>query len=271
MLEQVSRDLSLIREKKPLVHHLTNFVVMNETANMTLAIGALPIMSHAPEEVEEMVQVASCLVLNIGTLTPYWINSMILAGKKANELGIPVVLDPVGAGATKLRIDSAKKILEEVNISTVRGNSAEIAVLAGIQAEIKGVEAISKSASSEQIAQDFALKSGCVAAVTGVEDVVSDGETTITIKNGHKMMATITGTGCMSTTMVAAFNAVQKNPLVAALGGLCAFGVAGEKAAYYTNNKPGSFHVALYDEVSNLSAADILDRAKIEVTQKELA
>lgn len=269
MIEKIAKDLTLLRESKPLVHHLTNLVVMNETANMTLAIGALPIMSHAKEEVEEMVKVASAVVLNIGTLTPYWIESMILTGKKANKLGIPVVLDPVGVGATKLRTDSAKKILQEVNVSIVRGNSAEIATLANIEAEIKGVEAISNTATAEEIAQTFAIQTACTAAVTGIVDMVSDGKRTVKINNGHPMMATITGTGCMSTTVVAAFSAVEKDPLTAACAALVSFGVAGQKAAAYTDKKPGSFHVALYDEVASLSEDDIKKMAKIEKVENK--
>ncbi|MDO9536858.1 MAG: hydroxyethylthiazole kinase, partial [Thermoplasmata archaeon] len=136
MLKQISSDLTLLREKKPLIHSITNLVVMNETANAILCLGALPIMAHAKEEVEEMVGITGALVLNIGTLTPDWIDSMILAGKRANELGTPVILDPVGAGATKLRTESSKRILKEVKVDIVRGNAGEIAVLAGIAAEV---------------------------------------------------------------------------------------------------------------------------------------
>src|SRR5207302_3124496 len=131
-----------IRERKPLVHQITNYVVMNETANATLALGALPVMAHAPEEVEEMVRLASALVLNIGTLSEHWVESMLLAGGAANARGIPVVLDPVGAGATTYRTETARRILDLVDVTVLRGNAGEVATLVGVAAEVRGVESI---------------------------------------------------------------------------------------------------------------------------------
>src|SRR5438874_4184891 len=133
--------LRTLRERNPLVHQITNYVVMNETANATLALGALPVMAHAREEVEEMVGLASALVLNIGTLSPHWVEAMLLAGRAATERGIPVVLDPVGSGATRYRTDTARRILEEVQVTVLRGNQGEIATLVGVDAEVRGVEA----------------------------------------------------------------------------------------------------------------------------------
>ena len=156
LIQTMCDDLAAIREKKPLVHSITNLVVMNETANAILCLGALPIMSHAIEEVEEMVGIAGALVLNIGTLTPDWIDAMERAGKRANQLNIPIVLDPVGAGATQLRTDSSRRLLDNVRISVVRGNAGEVATLAGIQSEVKGVESMGAAATSEEIAQRFA-------------------------------------------------------------------------------------------------------------------
>jgi len=147
-------DLALIRERKPLVHQITNFVVMNETANVTLAIGALPVMAHALQEVEEMASVASALVLNIGTLSDEWVEAMIAAGRAANAAGVPVVLDPVGAGATEYRTDTSRRLLDVVEIAVVRGNAAEIATLAGQDAEIRGVEAVGGGGGPE-LARDF--------------------------------------------------------------------------------------------------------------------
>lgn len=269
IVNQASKDLSAIKEKQPLVHHITNFVVMNETANITLAAGALPVMAHAKEEVEEMVSMASALVLNIGTLWPELIDSMILAGKKANELGIPVILDPVGAGATTLRTQSAKKLLDEINIAIVRGNAAEISVLAGLEAEIRGVESI-ESSEPEKIAEDFASKSGSIACVTGKDDYISDGEITYKTSNGHEALASITGTGCMATTVVACFAGVQKDLLQAATDAMLALGIAGEKAALKSSG-PGTFHAALYDAVASLKPEDIINSAKIESLAKNLA
>ena len=139
---QTGDSLRRLREAKPLVHQIANYVVMNETANATLALGALPVMAHAREEVEEMVAIAGALVLNIGTLSPHWVDAMVLAGRAANEHGVPVVLDPVGAGATTYRTETAKRLLDEVQVTVVRGNAGEIATLVGVQAEVRGVESI---------------------------------------------------------------------------------------------------------------------------------
>jgi hydroxyethylthiazole kinase len=256
-------DLAAIRKRKPLVHQITNYVVMNETANATLALGALPVMAHAVEEVEEMASAASALVLNIGTLSEHWIEAMLLAGKAANRAGAPVVLDPVGAGATRLRTETSQRILDEVEVAVVRGNQAEVATLAGRQAEIRGVESISAEPGAE-LAQDAAGRLGCVVSVTGAVDHVSDGERTIAIANGHELLGTVTGTGCMSTAVTGCFLAVARDrPLEAAAEALVAFGVAGEDAAESAKG-PGSFHVALYDALYNLDPATLDTRAKVE-------
>src|SRR3954465_5052091 len=159
-------DLALIRQRKPLVHQITNYVVMNETANATLALGALPVMAHALQEVEEMAAAASALVLNIGTLSDAWVESMALAGRAANRAGVPVVLDPVGAGATIYRTETSRRLLAELRIAVVRGNSAEIATLAGKQAQIRGVEAVGDGGGPE-LAREAARALGAVVAVTG--------------------------------------------------------------------------------------------------------
>jgi hydroxyethylthiazole kinase len=256
-------DLATIRERKPLVHQITNYVVMNETANATLALGALPVMSHAVEEVEEMASVAAALVLNIGTLSRHWIEAMLLAAKAANRAGVPVVLDPVGAGATRLRTETAKRILKEAEISVVRGNAAEVATLAGRHAEIRGVESLGAGESGVELAKAAAAELGCVVAVTGPVDHVSDGERVIAVANGHELLGTVTGTGCMSTAITGCFLAVAPDrPLEAAAEALVAFGVAGEDAAIGAKG-PGSFHVALYDALYNLDPATLDSRARV--------
>jgi hydroxyethylthiazole kinase len=257
-------SLRRLRETKPLVHQITNYVVMNETANATLALGALPVMAHAVEEVEEMASAAGALVLNIGTLSAHWIEAMLLAAKAANRVGVPVVLDPVGAGATRLRTETARRILEEAEISVVRGNAAEVATLAGRQAEIRGVESLGASEPGAELAKAAAGELRCVVAVTGPVDHVSDGERVIAVANGHELLGTVTGTGCMSTAMTGCFLAVASDrPLEAAAEALVAFGVAGEDAAVGVKG-PGSFHVALYDALYNLDPATIDSRARIE-------
>jgi hydroxyethylthiazole kinase len=255
------QTLRELRERKPLVHQITNYVVMNETANATLALGALPVMAHAPQEVAEMAAAAGALVLNIGTLSEHWVDAMVLAGKAANG---PIVLDPVGAGATRYRTETANRLLEELDVVVVRGNQAEIATLAGREAEIRGVESIGATDSGRELAQDAARLLGTVVSVTGPTDHISDGDRVIAVSNGHELLGTVSGTGCMSTAITGAFLAVKPdNPLEAAAQALVAFGVAGEDAAREAKG-PGTFHAALYDALYNLDPATLDDRAKVE-------
>src|SRR6186997_344159 len=241
-----------LRERRPLVHQITNYVVMNETANATLAVGALPVMAHAREEVEEMVALAGALVLNIGTLSPHWVEAMLLAGKAANEHGIPVVLDPVGAGATRYRTETARRLLDEVKIAVLRANPGEVATLVGVEAEVRGVESIGAGSESAALARTAARNLGLVAAVTGPVDHVSDGERVLAVANGHELLAAVTGTGCMSSAITGCFLAVGRDrPLEAAASALAAFGIAGEDAARDAQG-PGSFHVGLYDALAGL-------------------
>jgi hydroxyethylthiazole kinase len=250
-----------LRERKPLVHQITNYVVMNETANATLALGALPVMSHAPEEVEEMAAVAGALVLNIGTLSDHWIEAMLLAGKAAAG---PIVLDPVGAGATRYRPETAKRLLDELDVAVVRGNPAEIATLAGREAEIRGVESIAAADSGAELARAAAQMLGTVAAVTGPTDHVSDGERVIAVSNGHELLGTVSGTGCMSTAVTGSFLAAKPGePLEATAEALVAFGLAGEDAARDAKG-PGTFHAALYDALYNLDPTTLDERARVE-------
>ncbi|HZS31049.1 MAG TPA: hydroxyethylthiazole kinase [Gaiellaceae bacterium] len=252
-----------LRERKPLVHQITNYVVMNETANATLAIGALPVMAHAPQEVEEMVGLASALVLNIGTLSDHWIDAMLLAGRAANERGIPVVLDPVGAGATRYRTETAQRILHEVDVTVLRGNQGEIATLAGAEAEVRGVESMSIGLEPGALARGAAKQLGLVASVTGPIDHVSDGERVIDIANGHPLLSSVTGTGCISTALTGCFVAAKPEaPLEAAAEALVALGVAGEDAAHSAGG-PGTFHAQLYDALAALDPDTLDGRARI--------
>jgi hydroxyethylthiazole kinase len=251
-----------IRERKPLVHQITNYVVMNETANATLALGALPVMAHAPEEVEEMVALAGALVLNIGTLSAHWIEAMLAAGWAANQRGVPVVLDPVGAGATAFRTDTARRILEEVDVAVLRGNAGEVATLVGVDAEVRGVESAAVGGDPAELAREAARSLGLVASVTGPVDHVSDGEQVAAIANGDPMLATITGTGCMSSAITGCFLAVADSSFAAAVEALVAFGVAGEDAARAARG-PGSFHVNLYDALAALEPGTLDARANV--------
>ena len=255
--------LTRMREQRPLVHQITNYVVMNETANATLALGALPVMAHAREEVEEMVALAGALVINIGTLSPHWVDSMLAAGNAANAKGIPVVVDPVGAGATRYRTETAKRLLDEVNVTVLRGNPGEVATLVGVEAEVRGVESITGGGDLAELAREAGRTLGVIASVTGAVDHVSDGESVLAVANGHELLATVSGTGCMSTAITGCFAAAKPGePFEAAAEALAAFGVAGEDAAAEARG-PGSFHAALYDALYNLDPAGLDERTRI--------
>ncbi len=260
-------SLTAIRAGHPLVHHITNYVVMNETANITLALGASPVMAHALEEVEEMAAGAAALVLNIGTLSPEWVEAMVLGGRAANRHGIPVVLDPVGAGATRLRTATARRILAEVSIAIVRGNAAEVAALIGESAAIRGVNSVAAGAPG-RLALTAAAELGCTVAVTGPIDHVAGAEASTTVSNGVAQLERVTGTGCMVTAVCACFAAVNpEDPLRAATEALAAFGVAAEHAALGARG-PGSFHVNLYDAVAALDPETLDSEARIELTAR---
>jgi hydroxyethylthiazole kinase len=255
--------LRTLRERKPLVHQITNYVVMNETANATLSLGALPVMAHAREEVEEMTRLAGALVINIGTLSPHWVEAMLVAGKAANAQAVPVVLDPVGVGATSYRTETAKRILDEVGVAVLRGNAGEVATLVGIEAEVRGVESMGTGGEPAELARAAARTLGLVASVTGPVDHVSDGASVLAVANGHELLGAVSGTGCMSSAITGCFLAAKKDePLAAAAEALAAFGVAGEDAARDAKG-PGTFHVNLYDALAALDPDTLDARAKV--------
>jgi len=260
--KQIADIFVRIKEKKPLLHHITNFVVMNDTANLTLHIGALPVMAHAKEEMEEMTAISNALILNPGTLNAEWVKSMKIAGKKANSLEIPIILDPVGAGATTYRTKTNLNFLHNLRLAVVRGNSGEIGALSGAGGKVKGVESVEDIKNPERIAQKMAQRYGTTVVITGKRDIVANAKDFYYVDNGHELMATITGTGCMSTTMIGAFAAVEKNYALAATAALATFGIAGEMAAKKSNG-PASFRVALLDSVYNLAPEIIEKRAKV--------
>jgi hydroxyethylthiazole kinase len=262
-MDGIYRIYSSISEKKPLVHHITNWVTIYDCANIARAFGALPVMAHAKEEVADMTGLASALVLNIGTLTPELVDSMLLAAKKANDRGIPVVLDAVGAGATPLRTDKAKLLIESANIGIIKGNLGEIATLAGAEAEVRGVESISADSDPKELAKAFAKEMGCTVVITGKEDFSSDGKGSYIVRNGFPMMGCVVGTGCMASSVIGSFAAVEKDYAKAAAAALSCFGIAGELAGKGVKG-PGSFKEMLYDEVYNLSEEKINSLSKVE-------
>jgi hydroxyethylthiazole kinase len=256
--------LRTMRAQKPLVHQITNYVVMNETANVTLALGALPVMAHASEEVEEMAGIASSLVINIGTLSRAWVDAMLLAGVAATARPIPVVLDPVGVGATAYRTTTAHRILDLVGVTVLRGNAGEVATLVGAQAEVRGVESIGAGVEPAELARAAARQLGVVVSVTGPVDHVSDGERVLAVSNGHELLATVTGTGCMSSALTGCFLAAKPGePLEAAAEALGAFGVAAEDAAEGAQG-PGTFHARLYDALYALDPGTLDGRIRVE-------
>lgn len=261
--QQAAHLLTLLRHKKPLIHHITNFVVMNDTANMTLHIGALPVMAHAKNEVEEMVNLSQVLVLNPGTLEDDWIDAMVLAGKQANKKGIPIVHDPVGTGATQYRTTMNQKLLKELNITVLRGNAGEISTLGGIPSTMRGVESTNHIEDTKTLCSQVAQKYyHLTVAITGQRDIISDGHTTYMVNNGHSWLQTLTGTGCMSTTVVAAFVAVAPDPTFATAAALASYGLAANLAAPKASG-PASFKTAFLDAIYNLTEEDIIRYAKI--------
>lgn len=262
LVEKIAELWPRIRQQRPLLHHITNMVVMNDTANVSLAVGGLPVMAHAKEEVAEMVSAAGALILNPGTLTPQWIESMLIAGQRANELGIPIILDPVGAGATRLRTEANLRLLDELKIAIVRGNSGEVGALTGMGGVVKGVESVVEVDDPAAVARTLAQQRGVTVAITGKRDFISDGEQVIGVDNGDPWLKTITGTGCMATTVVGACAAVEQDRLLAATAALVIFGLAAELAGARAAG-PGSFKAALFDELYNLTPEKILGGAKV--------
>lgn len=261
--EKAARNLSALREKKPLIHNITNFVAMNYTANALLAMGASPMMAHAENEVEELVSSAGALVLNIGTPSEGRIASMILAGKKATELNTPIVLDPVGAGAGSFRLSSAVRIIDQTRVSVIRGNASEILSLRRSDLKTKGMDAIHSVDEAAEIAGILAGEIQATIAITGPMDLVTDGERTIRIANGHPLMGYVTGTGCVSTATIGAFLAVDDDRVSATAAALAFFGLAGEKAGEKAA-APGSFKSALIDALYTITPADLEMGARFE-------
>ena len=255
--------LEKVRNQKPVVHHLTNWVTIYDCANIVKVFGASPVMAHAKEEVADMAKIASALVLNIGTLTVDLISAMKLAAKSANEKGIPVVLDVCGSGATKLRDEKCFELLDEVKINIIKGNSSEVARIAGENVQTKGVDATAVEKNLIEIAEVLAGKRNCTVVITGKEDIVSDGKKTLLVKNGNQMMSNIVGTGCMATSVIGTFAAVENDLAVAAAAGLCCFEIAAELAVKLSNG-PGTFKEALYDAVFHLDKKTIEKMQKIE-------
>lgn len=264
--KDVGELLSKVREEVPLVHCMTNYVTVNDVANALLAIGASPIMSDDCHDVEDIVSISKALVINIGTLNERTIASMILAGKRANALHIPVIFDPVGAGASAYRNEATKKIIEEVRLTVLRGNLSEISFVAGLEVSTKGVDSAEEDADKDAVAvaKAVAKQLNCTVAITGAVDTISDGEIVVQIRNGHPMLSKVTGTGCLTSGLVGAFVAVGGNPVYGAAAAIAATGMAGEIAYEKAGSAgTGSFHIAVIDALSHMCENTYMEMGKI--------
>lgn len=269
MNEKIAILIEQVRKNCPLVHNITNYVTVNDCANAVLAIGASPIMADDISEAADIASISSAVVINIGTLNKRTIESMLAAAKRANELNIPVVLDPVGAGASSLRNETVNKLLNEIKFSIIRGNLSEMSYIAGISSSTKGVDSSEKDSKNDAVyvACCISKKYNCVAAITGAVDVVADNnsENIMKISNGHAMLSKVTGTGCMTSSLIGSFAGAVEDKFLAAVAAIASMGIAGEIA--YKNAGEigtGSFHIAVIDALSKLDEPIIKEMIKIE-------
>ncbi|MFO7568563.1 MAG: hydroxyethylthiazole kinase [Smithellaceae bacterium] len=261
---EIYKSIEHIRAKTPLIHNITNYVVMNNTANALLAIGASPVMIHAQEEVADMAGMASALVINIGTISEPWVKGMFMAFSRAAREGVPVIIDPVGAGATPYRTRTVRDLIAAEQPAIIRGNASEIMALTDDALKTRGVDATAGSNEAVAAAQSISGSRNCVVCISGAVDYVVDRKEVVRIANGHPMMTKVTGLGCTASALCGAFAAVEKNPLLAAAKAMAVMGVAGEMAAEKSAG-PGSLQMHFLDMLYNLSEKDIQARLKIEV------
>lgn len=276
-------SLTAVQQKIPLVHCITNRVTITDCANGVLACGAAPIMAEDTREVEDITSISQALVLNIGTLMPLQIEAMLKAGKKAKQIGIPVILDPVGAGATKLRDEVSKQIIDDVKPDIIRGNMSEIRALYGFAGNTKGVEAAASDAvtmdnaeEAAAVVKELAEKFDCVVGATGEVDIISDGKTTYFVANGHPMLCKITGSGCVLSALTGAYagaadEKTKENLLNAVLGAFVLSGLTGEYA-YAEVDKvgagTGTFHTKYMDALNLIDADDFKKNARVYVSEE---
>jgi len=264
MKEQIWDQIQTVRQQAPLIHCITNFVVMNSTANALLAAGASPIMAHAHSEMNDMVSIADSLVINIGTLDEYWVESMRLAVKQANLLGKPWVLDPVGAGATAFRDVTLKEILQ-FHPTIIRGNASEIMALANQNTSLtKGVDSLHESNEATEAAKQLRVEFGSVVCISGATDIIVGSERIIRLSNGHSLMTKVTGMGCTATALIGAFVAVNpKDSFMATVSAMALMGVAGQIAAEKSNGRPGILQINFLDALYQLSEEEFLNMVRI--------
>lgn len=259
-----SNYLKILREQNPLIHNITNIVVANYVANGLLSIGASPIMSDAIEEMNELPAICQALVINIGTLTAEQVKAMIKAGISANKNNTPVVLDPVGVGATTFRQESVKTLLSEIKFDLIRGNAGEIAHLAQVNWNAKGVDAGSGNVNLSQIAKDVAIKYNCIVSISGEIDYISDGLQVAKINNGTQLFPKITGSGCLLSAVCGAFLTLGKNSFDLTLNACTAYAIAGEIAQEkLSENQTGQFYISLLDNLAKIDDETLEQYAKV--------
>lgn len=264
MESKPSVHMTAVRSKRPLVHHITNYVTVNDCANICICSGGSPVMTDALEDVVDMVSVADALVLNIGTLNARVNRSMITAGKVAKEHGVPIVFDPVGMGATPFRTSTALEIIRRVRPDVIKGNQGEMGVLSGIGGDVKGVDSQRVSGDMAGIVRCIAERYDCIAAATGVTDHVSDGESVIRLSNGHDLLGAVTGTGCMVSSVVGCYVGANQSSVDTVSAAISAFNISAEYAARASNG-PGTFRSALLDAMYNLSSEDLDSGIRMEL------
>ena len=262
--KNIAEIFSKVRAKKPLVCHITNIVTVNDCANITISAGASPVMIYDKREAAEMAAAADALVLNIGTLNGPQVDSMLEAGRSANENGVPVVLDPVGAGATRLRTETVMNLLEKLEIAVLKGNAGEISSITGMEGCVRGVDSVSLCHDLEEIASKCAESFETVVAMSGPEDLITNGNKVLVVQNGHQMMGNLSGTGCMGASLTGAFVSVEDDHLKATSAAFSVFGRAGELAAEKCCG-PYSFRTALFDELYNLDGTDLAAHARVKI------
>jgi hydroxyethylthiazole kinase len=255
-IDRLTKILSTVRQKQPVVHAITNWVTANDVASALHAVGARPIMAFTIEEVEEIASGADALVLNLGTPSPSGIESMLRAGHQAVALGRPVIFDPVGVGASPFRMNASKRIVSELRLRVIKGNRAEIGFLAGRGGKLAGIDAVMGPEDLLTAAKHLSKTSGAVVAISGPQDLIVFAENKVIVENGHPMMARVTGLGCILTGLIGAFAAVENDPLVATVGAIAFFGLAGEQAALRAKG-PGTFKTALLDILFSLTPEEM--------------
>lgn len=261
---KIAANLDALRNATPLVTNITNYVVTNSTANALLAIGASPIMTHAVEEVEELMVFSSALVINLGTVARLYVEAMPVAMAAANKNGVPVIIDPVGAGATRLRTETPVQLINDYQPAIIRGNASEIMTLAGEAGEAKGVDSTQSSNAAADGAKRLASKHACTVCISGETDIITDGERTAFVSGGSSMMPLVTGLGCTASALCGAFAPVCKDHFEAAVSAMAVMSIAGEIAAEKAEG-PGTLQLHLYDTFYNMGLAEIEERLNLEV------